>query len=279
MIKKTKLEKKLKYIKINRKDYYHLLKKVTLLTNNNKILIEQNENYKKEIIELKYELDNYSKNTLKDNNMEYLNYENYKNYNNNIYTNTNESSESELEDMEDELYEENVGTNSNVNNDNKYENCEGEYDNHSITSNTSNHSTEKSNNSDKDRKKYIKIDNDEENLKVINRLRKNNINLNKYRDDGSLFNDIMTNNRNTLKLFHDLYIKIKDNVISNDIYEIYDKNKSRFMKNLEISFKIFNNSKIVDSNLIFPLYTFNSVKKTSVDNFIKLIEEMILKNM
>lgn len=279
MIKKTKLEKKLKYIKINRKDYYHLLKKVTLLTNNNKILIEQNENYKKEIIELKYELDNYSKNTLKDNNMEYLNYENYKNYNNNIYTNTNESSESELEDMEDELYEENVGTNTNVNNDNKYENCEGEYDNHSITSNTSNHSTEKSNNSDKDRKKYIKIDNDEENLKVINRLRKNNINLNKYRDDGSLFNDIMTNNRNTLKLFHDLYIKIKDNVISNDIYEIYDKNKSRFMKNLEISFKIFNNSKIVDSNLIFPLYTFNSVKKTSVDNFIKLIEEMILKNM
>lgn len=279
MIKKTKLEKKLKYIKINRKDYYHLLKKVTLLTNNNKILIEQNENYKKEIIELKYELDNYSKNTLKDNNMEYLNYENYKNYNNNIYTNTNESSESELEDMEDELYEENVGTNSNVNNDNKYENCEGEYDNHSITSNTSNYSTEKSNNSDKDRKKYIKIDNDEENLKVINRLRKNNINLNKYRDDGSLFNDIMTNNRNTLKLFHDLYIKIKDNVISNDIYEIYDKNKSRFMKNLEISFKIFNNSKIVDSNLIFPLYTFNSVKKTSVDNFIKLIEEMILKNM
>lgn len=279
MIKKTKLEKKLKYIKINRKDYYHLIKKVTLLTNNNKILIEQNENYKKEIIELKYELDNYSKNTLKDNNMEYLNYENYKNYNNNIYTNTNESSESELEDMEDELYEENVGTNSNVNNDNKYENCEGEYDNHSITSNTSNYSTEKSNNSDKDRKKYIKIDNDEENLKVINRLRKNNINLNKYRDDGSLFNDIMTNNRNTLKLFHDLYIKIKDNVISNDIYEIYDKNKSRFMKNLEISFKIFNNSKIVDSNLIFPLYTFNSVKKTSVDNFIKLIEEMILKNM
>jgi hypothetical protein len=51
MIKKTKLEKKLKHIKINRKGYYQLIKKVTLLTNNNKILIEQSENYKKEIIQ------------------------------------------------------------------------------------------------------------------------------------------------------------------------------------------------------------------------------------
>ena len=219
MIKKTKVEKELKHIKINRKDYYQLIKKVTLLTNNKKVLIERNENYKKEIIKLKYELDNYSKNTLKDNNMEYLNYENNKNYNYNIYTTTNKSLESELEDMEDELYEENVGTNSNVNNDNKYENCEGEYDNHSITTNTSNYNTEKSSKSNKDRKNYSKIDNDEKNLKIINRLRKNNLNFSKYRDDGSLFNDIMTSNRNTLKLFHDLYIKIKDSVISNNIYE------------------------------------------------------------
>ena len=80
-----------------------------------------------------------------------------------------------------------------------------------------------------------------------------------------LFDDIIINDRNTLKLFNNLYIKFKFNEISNDyigsIYKTYDKNKSRFVKNLEISFKICNNEKIINSNFIFLLYTFNSIKR------------------
>lgn len=287
MIKKTrkdKLEKKLKYIKINRSDYYKLVKKVNLLTNRNKVLIDQNKKYEKDTIELKYELDNY-KNTLKDNNMEYDKCKKYENYdteyrqgsyeiNNNGFIDKEKSLECELEDMEDELYEENNSINGNISDNIVYKSCERDYDNNSITSNTINYSIETSSNNKKHRKGYNKIDNDEENLKVLNRLRKNNLNLNKYKDDGSLFSDIIANNRNTLKLFNDLYIKIKNNEISSDIYEIYDKNKSRFIKNLEISYKIYN-SKVINSNLVFPLYTFNSIKKTSIDNFIKLIEEII----
>jgi pyruvate-formate lyase-activating enzyme len=102
------------------------------------------------------------------------------------------------------------------------------------------------------------------------------LNLLKCKDDVNLLNDVIVNNRNTLKLFNDLYTKIKNNQINSDnIYEMYDKNKSRFLKNLEIIFKICSNEKIINSNLVFPLYTFNSIKKTSIDSFIKLIEEMV----
>jgi hypothetical protein len=45
----------MKYIKINRNDYYKLIKKVKLLTTTNNVLIEQNENYRREIIELKHD--------------------------------------------------------------------------------------------------------------------------------------------------------------------------------------------------------------------------------
>lgn len=133
-------------------------------------------------------------------------------------------------------------------------------------------------NTNKKRKKYNKLNEDDENLKVINKLSKLNSNLHKNKQD-SVFDNIKLNNRNTLKLFNDIYIKYSNNQIDdnyiNDIYEIYDKNKSRFMKNLEISFKIYNNNKVSNSNFVFPLYTFNSIKKTSIDNFIALIEKLV----
>jgi hypothetical protein len=305
--------KKLKYIKINKKDYYYLIKKISFLTKNNKILTDENNNYKKINEELKNQLNNINRNTLKleskkcyndkcnevgnwlvNNNLYCLNhfkvieyheqnnkidkevieediYDEFLESNNNKNKNyEDEILESDLEDIEDELYEEN----NSISSGNDIE----EYDdNSSITSNTSNYSTTtNSNNNKKQRKDYIKINNNEENLKVINRLKKNNLNLLKCKDDVNLLNDVIVNNRNTLKLFNDLYTKIKNNQINSDnIYEMYDKNKSRFLKNLEISFKICSNEKIINSNLVFPLYTFNSIKKTSIDSFIKLIEEMV----
>jgi hypothetical protein len=305
--------KKLKYIKINKKDYYYLIKKISFLTKNNKILTDENNNYKKINEELKNQLNNINRNTLKleskkcyndkcnevgnwlvNNNLYCLNHFKvieYHEQNNKIdkevieediydeflESNNNKNKsyedeilESDLEDIEDELYEEN----NSISSGNDIE----EYDdNSSITSNTSNYSTTtNSNNNKKQRKDYIKINNNEENLKVINRLKKNNLNLLKCKDDVNLLNDVIVNNRNTLKLFNDLYTKIKNNQINSDnIYEMYDKNKSRFLKNLEISFKICSNEKIINSNLVFPLYTFNSIKKTSIDSFIKLIEEMV----
>jgi hypothetical protein len=305
--------KKLKYIKINKKDYYYLIKKISFLTKNNKILTDENNNYKKINEELKNQLNNINRNTLKleskkcyndkcnevgnwlvNNNLYCLNHFKvieYHEQNNKIdkevieediydeflESNNNKNKsyedeilESDLEDIEDELYEEN----NSISSGNDIE----EYDdNSSITSNTSNYSTTtNSNNNKKQRKDYIKINNNEENLKVINRLKKNNLNLLKCKDDVNLLNDVIVNNRNTLKLFNDLYTKIKNNQINSDnIYEMYDKNKSRFLKNLEISFKICSNEKITNSNLVFPLYTFNSIKKTSIDSFIKLIEEMV----
>jgi hypothetical protein len=57
--------KKLKYIKINKKDYYYLIKKISFLTKNNKILTDENNNYKKINEELKNQLNNINRNTLK----------------------------------------------------------------------------------------------------------------------------------------------------------------------------------------------------------------------
>jgi hypothetical protein len=70
--------------------------------------------------------------------------------------------ESDLEDMEDELYEEN----SSVDNENNIE-CD---DNSSVDSNTSNYSTTTNvdnNNKQRKLKDYVKINNNEENLKVV----------------------------------------------------------------------------------------------------------------
>lgn len=61
MIKNTRLKKKLKYIKIDRKDYYRLIKKLSLLTKNNKILEDENRNYKEINNDLKNRLDNVNK--------------------------------------------------------------------------------------------------------------------------------------------------------------------------------------------------------------------------
>ncbi|GAA5817887.1 hypothetical protein MFLAVUS_011466 [Mucor flavus] len=84
--------------------------------------------------------------------------------------------ESDLEDMEDELYEENSSVDSN----NDIE-CD---DNSSVDSNPSNYSTTTNvDNNKKQRKDYIKINNNEENLKVLNRLKKNNLNLQKCKDN------------------------------------------------------------------------------------------------
>lgn len=273
MIKKTKkdrLEKKMKYIKINRKDYYMLIKKVKFLTTTNNVLTEQNENYRKEIMDLKYDINN-NKNTVKNNDSkEYdqLNNNYDKNYEENMPMHEDENIESDLEDMEDELYEENSSVDSN----NDIE-CD---DTSSIDSNTSNYSTTKNVDNDRKRRKdYIKINNNDENLKVLNRLKKNNLNLQKCKNNVVL-NDVIINNRNTLKLFSDLHTKIENSEINcDDIYEIYDKNKSRFIKNLQLSFKMFNNEKIRNSNFVFPLYTFNSIKKNSIDDFIKLILEIV----
>jgi hypothetical protein len=261
------------------------------LTKNNKTLTDENNNYKKINEELKNQLNNINRNTLKleskkcyndkcnevgnwlvNNNLYRLNhfkvieyheqnnkidkevieediYDEFLESNNNKNKNyEDEILESDLEDIEDELYEEN----NSISSGNDIE----EYDdNSSITSNTSNYSTTTNgNNNKKQRKDYIKINNNEENLKVINRLKKNSLNLLKCKDDVNLLNDVIVNNRNTLRLFNDLYTKIKNNQINSDIiYEMYDKNKSRFLKNLEISFKICSNEKIINSNLVFPL--------------------------
>lgn len=141
---------------------------------------------------------------------------------------------------------------------------------------------ENSSKTSKNRKNYNKLNENEENIKVINKLNKNYINITKNEKD-HLIEDIKLNNRNTLKLFNDIYKKhmkkeIKDDYINN-IYEIYDKNKSRFMKNLEISFKICSNDRLYNSNYVFPLYTFNRIKKSSIDNFINLLEKHVIENM
>jgi hypothetical protein len=164
--------KKLKYIKINKKDYYYLIKKISFLTKNNKILTDENNNYKKINEELKNQLNNINRNTLKleskkcyndkcnevgnwlvNNNLYCLNhfkvieyheqnnkidkevieediYDEFLESNNNKNKNyEDEILESDLEDIEDELYEEN----NSISSGNDIE----EYDdNSSITSNT-----------------------------------------------------------------------------------------------------------------------------------------------
>ena len=98
--------------------------------------------------------------------------------------------------MEDELYEENNNI-SQIRNDNtKHEDEEKESDNDSTISNTNSYSNSTTNNNSKHRKDYTKIDNNEENLKVINRLRKNNLNMIKSKDNlNCLFDDIIINDR------------------------------------------------------------------------------------
>ncbi|CAO3625152.1 unnamed protein product [Mucor hiemalis] len=126
----------------------------------NNVLTEQNENYRREIMDLKYEINN-NKNTVKNNNSkEYdqLNNNYDKNYEENMPMHEDENIESDLEDMKDELYEENSSVDSN----NDIE-CD---DTSSVDSNTSNYSTTKNvDNDKKQRKDYIKINNNDENLK------------------------------------------------------------------------------------------------------------------
>jgi len=254
--------RKLKYIKIKKIDYYHLIKRISLLTESNKKLKYENINYRQMNEVLKNELDSFNRTIYENKNLENQERQKNKIMENVIIDGKEESIEynndNELDDMEDELYEEN--------------------DNITDSDNDSVHSNYSETNKGNIRKQYNKLDNNEEELKVVNKLKKNYLNVLKNGKD-FIFNEMRKNNRNTLKLFSDIYKKYINNKIDgnyiNNIYELYDKNKSRFIKNLEICYKIYNNNKLINSDYIFPLYTFNYIKKSSIDNLIELIENVV----
>ncbi|KAI8060405.1 uncharacterized protein B0P05DRAFT_574768 [Gilbertella persicaria] len=121
------------------------------------------------------------------------------------------------------------------------------------------------------KKSNAEIEIDKVKTKLIN-------NLNILSKNNILYLKLKNNNRDTLKLLSEIYLKyINDDDINyiDSVYECYDKNKSRFLKNLEISYKIHSSKKLVNSNYIFPLYTFNKIKKTSVDELIYNLENIL----
>jgi hypothetical protein len=126
------------------------------------------------------------------------------------------------------------------------------------------------------RNKYKKLDNSKEVIKVINKLKDN---LTRLKKNNNLYEKIKTNNRNTLETFANIFYKYTNNEIDDDyitdVSKIYDKNKSRFLKNIEISYKIYSNEKLINSDYIFSLYTFNSLKKTSLNTLIDYINKLL----
>lgn len=145
----------------------------------------------------------------------------------------------------------------------------------SQSGNESIHSNYSDSNKNTLRKKYKKSDAEIEIDKVKTKLINN---LNTLSKDNILYLKLKNNNRETLKLLSEIYLKyINDDDINyiDSVYECYDKNKSRFLKNLEISYKIHSSEKLVNSNYIFPLYTFNKIKKTSVDDLIYNLENIL----
>lgn len=135
---------------------------------------------------------------------------------------------------------------------------------------------EEDKNKDNKRNRYKKLDNNKEVIKVINKLKDN---LTKLKKNNDLYEKIKANNRNTLETFANIFYKYTNNEINDDyitdISKIYDKNKSRFLKNTEISYLLYSNEKLINSDYIFSLYTFNSLKKTSLNTLIDSINNLL----
>jgi hypothetical protein len=107
---------------------------------------------------------------------------------------------------------------------------------------------------------------------IINKLKKNNNCKNKNTE---IFKDIYNNNRNTIKLYHDLYQKYLDKELTdselNEYGRLCDINKSRRNKLLKTYSLIYKNSVLYNSFVIFPYYTF---EKVHVDDINLLIEKI-----
>lgn len=126
------------------------------------------------------------------------------------------------------------------------------------------------------RNKYTKTDANSEVLKSIEKIKNQYVNLS---TNSYIYKSLVLDNRNTIMTFSNIYQKYINNEIDNnyigELFTIYDKNKSRFLKNLEISYKIHRSEKLVNSSYVFPLYTFNKIKKTSVDDLIHNLENIL----
>ncbi|CAO3648150.1 unnamed protein product [Cunninghamella blakesleeana] len=169
--------KKIKYITINKKHYNQLIKTISLLHKNNKLLGEENLSFKNINGELKYKLDNLNnilyKNTLKNkskdcNTNECNNTKNWKydevyclNHFKNLENQNNENikkienNSNELENMEDDELQ--VEYNEEETYDNKADN-ESIYSNHSDTC------------KNKSRNKYNKLDANKIELELISSI-------------------------------------------------------------------------------------------------------------
>lgn len=116
-----------------------------------------------------------------------------------------------------------------------------------------------------------------ENKEIKSCINKINENFKKLSKNLDLYKNMLLENKKTIELFSNIFEKYTNNEINDDyinnLYELYDKNKSRFMKNCEISFNIYNNIKLKTSNYIYSLHSFKNIKKSEINI---LIESMII---
>ncbi|KAI9283163.1 hypothetical protein BY458DRAFT_1184 [Sporodiniella umbellata] len=95
----------------------------------------------------------------------------------------------------------------------------------------------------KERRKYTKTDRDKEVENIIKKLKSNYKNI----KDPEYRRNIQTNNKKILCFFSQIFEKYKkedDINVVNEVYSLYDSNKSRFLKNIEICYKIRKNPTI-----------------------------------
>lgn len=114
---------------------------------------------------------------------------------------------------------------------------------------------------------------------VLDKIKKH---YKKIYNDEDIYNQLIVENRQVIKTFsiiHQKYIENKiNNKFINEIFKLYDTNKARFVKNIEIFHKIYNEKELYNSNYLFLKFTFNNINKESINNLINTLKSELLKN-
>lgn len=130
------------------------------------------------------------------------------------------------------------------------------------------------NNEKKKRKSKKESNQLDEVNKVVNKIKKH---YKKLYNDKDIYNQMINENRQTIKTLSVIYQKYIKKEINEDfidnIYKLYDTSKSRFIKNIEIFDKIYNKEKqLYNSDYLFLRFTFNNITKESIDLLIDTLK-------
>lgn len=129
------------------------------------------------------------------------------------------------------------------------------------------------------RKVKNKINQEDEIKKVLNKIKKH---YKKIYNNESIYEQLLKENKKvieTLSIIHQKYSiekEIDDDFISK-IYKLYDTNKARFIKNIEIFYNLYNEKILYNSNFLFLRFTFNNINKESINNLINTLKINLLE--